>query len=153
MKLQKRDDKQKSVDSYGQKKKPNIRLYLLSGLIIAVIFAAYRVIISLVEGGSVGGVVYDIMMWTYLSLACVLFVIVIILNRGFSNKPVTADMLPDEWGFDEKRNYIAADTKRKRTAKYLLIPLIAFLAVFIYEIVEIYYAPMLSELFNSISQG
>ncbi len=125
----------------GEKKKPNVALFWLSALAIAVIFGIYRIVVSLVGSGRIAFVWFSVLMWTYMAAGCAIFIAVVVLQRGFSNKPVTADELPDTMSIAEKTAFMEADKKRKKTAKYLLIPLLALLFVFIFEIIEVYYFP------------
>lgn len=130
-------------------KKPNIKLYIIFAVAVIVIFGAYRVVVSAVDQGQIAPVWYSVMMWLYLALAGAGFVGVVILNRGFSGKIPTADELPSSWNHIEKANYINDATKRRRIAKCILIPTIAFIFVFFYEIIELYYFPAIANWFSS----
>ncbi len=131
-----------------EKKKPNVKLYLLFALEIIIIFGLYRVVLSMVDAGLIRPLWFTVLMWSYLVLASVAFIAVVILNRGFSGKPVTADQLPRSWNHIEKAEYMEEDARRRRIAKYVMIPCIAFISVFIFEIAELYYVPMLKEMFS-----
>lgn len=130
-------------------KKPNIKLYIIFAVVVIVIFGAYRVVVSAVDQGRIAPVFYSVMMWVYLALAGVGFICVVILNRGFSGKLPTADELPQSWNHIEKANYINEASKRRRIAKRILIPTIAFIFVFFYEIIELYYFPAIANWFAS----
>lgn len=123
----------------SEKKKFNLRLFLLSALVFVIIFTIYRVCI---ENEKI------IIMWIYLILASCLFIAIFILNRGMSSTQITADMLPDEWGDEKKAAYLDSDKRRRRIAKYLIIPLIPLLFVFIYEIFELFYLDKILELLS-----
>ncbi len=125
-------------------KKPNIKLYLTFALVVVVVFGAYRVVVSAVDQGQIAPVWYSIMMWTYLILAGAGFVATVIINKGFYGKLPTADELPSNWDHVKKTNYITDATKRRRISKYVLIPTVAFIFVFFYEIIELYYFPAIS---------
>ncbi len=133
----------------NEKKKPNIKLYLLFAFEVIIIFGLYRVVLSMVDAGMIRPVWFTVLMWAYLVLASAAFVAVIILNRGFSGKAVTADQLPRSWNHIEKAEYMEKDSRRRRAAKYVMIPCIAFISVFIYEIAELFYVPMLKDLFSN----
>lgn len=132
-------------------KKPNVKLFWLSALVVLIIFGAYRAVVILVESGQLAPVWFSVLMWGYLLLASAAFITVVILQRGFSNKPLLPDDLPDSITFSEKSAVLDADKRRKRLAKYFLIPLIAFILVFMYEIIEIYYFPAISGWFSSLN--
>lgn len=133
----------------GEKKKPNVALFWLSALVITATFGLYRVVVMLVGNGSISPGWFSAMMWAYMILACAAFVAVIVLQRGFSGKPLTADMLPDAMSIPEKTAFLAEDRRRKKIAKYFIIFLIAFIFVFMYEIIEIYYLPAIKNWFDS----
>ncbi len=128
-----------------ENKKPNIKLYLIFAAAVIVIFGVYRIVLNAVEEGLIAPVCYTALMWLYLILAGAGFIAVVTLNRGFSGRVPTADELPSAWNHVEKTRYIEAAEKRRRTAKYFLVPTVAFLFVFIYEIIELYYFPAISD--------
>lgn len=131
------------------KKKPNIKLYVIFALTVILIFGLYRVVLNFVMEGMLASVWFTALMWTYLALACICFIAIVILNRGVSGAPLTADQLPVGWDHIKKAEYMESDRKRRRIAKYLLIPCVAFIGVFIYEIAELYYAPVIMDWWNS----
>lgn len=139
----------KPVNANNEKKKPNVKLYLLFALGVLLIFGLYRAVIYMVTEGMIDGVWFSVLMWTYLILGSVSFIAVVILNRGFSSKAVTADELPSDWNHIKKAEYMADDARRRRIAKYIMIPCIAFILVFFWEIVEIYYVPLIKAWFDS----
>lgn len=126
-------------------KKPNVKLYLIFAASVIVIFGTYRIVVSAVEQGRIAPVCYTVLMWVYLLLAGAGFVAVVALNRGFSGKVPTADELPSAWNHIEKTRYIEDAEKHRRHAKYFLIPTVAFVFVFIYEIIELYYFPAITD--------
>lgn len=130
-------------------KKVNIKIYILFALGVILIFGLYRVVLGFVNIGMLDYVWFTALMWTYLILACVLFVAVIVLNRGTSGAMISAEDLPSDWDHIKKAEYLKSEQKRRRIAKYLLIPCIAFIGVFIFEIAELFYAPAIMEWWNS----
>lgn len=132
-------------------KKPNIKLFWLFAAALLVIFGLYRFVVMLVLNGSLDYFWLSALMWVYMIAGCGIFVAIFILQRGLSNKPLSAEDLPDSMSITEKRDYLEIDKKRKRTAKYLMIPLIAIIFVFIFEIIDIYYIPAIKSWFSSIS--
>lgn len=70
--------------------------------------------------------------YIYFGLLTVSFIVYFIINRGFDNKPVTPDMLPDDWDFEQKRVYMEDDAHRKSIARnlmYLIIPLMLIIGL------------------------
>ena len=130
------------------------RLNMLWALLAVtlVLFAVYRFVVMLVEEGKLPGVWYTVIMWTYMACGCALLLAVVILQRGFSNKTLQLTDLDNSMSAEEKTAYIESDTKRKRAAKVLLIPLTAILFVFIFEIIELYYLPTVTDWIKGLSQ-
>lgn len=141
--------KYRPVNVNNEKKKPNVKLYLLFALGVLLIFGLYRAVIYMVSEGMIDEVWFSILMWTYLILGSVSFIAVVILNRGFSGKAVTAQELPSDWDHIKKAEYMKEDAHRRRIAKYIMIPCISFILVFFWEIVEIYYVPGIKAWFDS----
>ncbi len=135
----------------GKTKKPNVKLYILSALAVVIIFGAYRIVLMLVENGHIAPVWFRVMMWAYMIAGCALFLAVFILQRGFSGKPISESDLPDTLGESEKLALLESDRRRKRTAKYLMIPLVSIIFVFMYEIIELYYFPVIKNWLSSMS--
>ncbi|MCD7943772.1 MAG: hypothetical protein LUH43_02580 [Clostridia bacterium] len=137
----------------GEGKRFNYRLFIISAAAIVVVFGFYRIVISLIESEKIGVIYYYAMMWTYAIFAGSFFIAVIVLNRGFSTKPYTADMLPDDWDYQKKREFLASDAKRRKISKILLIPCVAFILVFLFEIIEVYYLPMIESLLETLANA
>ncbi len=139
--------KQKKDNS--EKKRINYKLYTLFALGVITIFGLYRAVIFMVAEGMISGVWFSALMWTYLVLACAAFVAIYVLNRGFSGKAVTADELPPEWDHIKKGEYMKKDARRRKIAKYIMIPFVSFVFVFFWEIIEIFYLPGIKAWFDS----
>lgn len=131
-------------------KKPNVKLYLLSAVAIILIFGLYRVVVMLAENEYIPIFWLEVMMWAYMIVGCALFLAAFILRRGFSGKPLTEDDIPDTVGEAEKLAILSSDKRRKKIAKYLMIPLVAIIFVFMYEIIELYYFPVIKSWFSSL---
>lgn len=138
-------------DKAGQRQAPRVnisktKLHMVWALaaVTLVLFAVYRFVILLVDDGKIPEIWYTVVMGVYMACGCGLLLAVVILQRGFSNKKLTAEDLSDTMSSAEKTAYIEEDTKRKKRAKILLVPLTAILFVFIFEIVELYYLPIVT---------
>lgn len=138
----------KSV-STNNENKLNVKLYLAFALGVTLIFGIYRAVIYMVTEGMIDGVWFSVLMWTYLLLGCAAFIAIYVLNRGFSSKPLKPEELPSDWNHVQKAEYMTKDVRRRRIAKYIMIPFIAFIFVFFWEIVEIYYLPIIKEWYYS----
>ena len=62
---------------------------------------------------------------------------------------VLCDILPG-MNAAEKLAYLEDDRRRKKIAKSLMIPLIAIIFVFMFEIIELFYIPAIQSWFSSI---
>lgn len=133
----------------GQKK-PNIKLFWLSAFVVSAVFLVYRVVLMLAENGQIPSIWFTLMMWALMLIGCGVFISVIILQRGFSSKPLLPDELPDSMNAAEKLAYLEDDRRRKKIAKNLMIPLIAIIFVFMFEIIELFYIPAIQSWFSSI---
>lgn len=131
------------------KKKPNLKLFWLSALAVLVIFGIYRIVFMLADNAKISHLWFEALLLVYMLAACGIFIVIFVLQRGFSNKPLSAEDLPDSMSLTEKRQILDDDKKRKRRAKYLMIPLVAFVFVFMFEILEVYYFPAISNWFSS----
>ena len=128
--------------------RPRARKIVASVLTVLLIFGFYRYVVYLVENSQLDYRWLSVLMWTYLIAGCAVFVAVFVLQRGFSNKPLSAEDLPDSMSIKEKQAYLDGDKKRKHIAKYLMVPLFAIVFVFFYEIIELYYFPMFQSWFS-----
>ena len=59
--------------------------------------------------------------WVAFAVALIVFVV---YNRGFTQRGITIDMLPDSWSEEKKTAYIDGIAKRQKTSKVMLMVLI-----------------------------
>ena len=72
-------------------------------------------------------------MGVYMVIFAVLLVSYIAYNRGFVNKDVTEDMLPDDWSPEKKTEFVAATKRRAESSRWMLVFIIPFVVVFMAE--------------------
>ena len=75
----------------------------------------------------------------YLVITTVLLCAYIVMNRGFSNKPIESDVLPSDWDEEKKRKYIEEDTERKKKSKKLMIFILPFVLTFFIDMIYLFY--------------
>ncbi len=75
----------------------------------------------------------------YWVAAGVLFLVYVVLCRGFSARTLTEDDLRPELPNEEKQAFLAEDTKRKAVAKKVLIWFLALLLTLFIDIVYLFY--------------
>ena len=78
----------------------------------------------------------------------------VLYNRFFVRKGVTAEMLPDDWSDEKKREYVESGQARLRKSKWcltILIPLIFtfFMDIFVLFIYNPYFAPVIESIVGS----
>ena len=69
----------------------------------------------------------------------ILFITVIILNRGFDSKPVTTDTLDYTIPYEERVKLAEKINKNKKTAKFLMIFLIPLVFVLCIDLLDTYF--------------
>lgn len=57
----------------------------------------------------------------------------LIYNRGFVNKDVTEDMLPDTWSQEKKQKFLDGEKIRAEKSRWMLVVIIPFAVVFMAE--------------------
>ena len=62
-----------------------------------------------------------------------LLVTYLIYNRGFVNKGVTEEMLPDNWSQEKKDAFIQGERERAEKSRWMLVLIIPFAVVFMAE--------------------
>ena len=105
-------------------------------LVTAGIFAVYRISVYFEVG---------FVFWVYLGAFAALIAAYIIYNRGLPSK-VNADMLPDEWSYEEKTAFIENAAHRRRSSSWMLMLIMAFIFTFAFDLLELYALPYLEEI-------
>ena len=54
-------------------------------------------------------------------------------NRGFVNKDVTVDMLPDDWSEEKKQEFVEGNRRRAEKSRWMLVIIVPFVVVFMAE--------------------
>ena len=91
---------------------------------------------------------YPYVMWVYMIILTVFVLVYIFYNRAFSRNGVTVDMLPSEWSEEKKTEFVASGEQRKKRSKWMLMVIIAFLATFLVDAIELFAIPMINGLFK-----
>ena len=91
---------------------------------------------------------YPYVMWVYMIILTVFVLVYIFYNRAFSRNGITVDMLPSEWSEEKKTEFVASGERRKKRSKWMLMVIIAFLATFLVDAIELFAIPMISGLFK-----
>lgn len=102
----------------------------------ATVFVVYRVLMNYRF--------FNIVLIIYMVLATAGTLFYVIYNRGMSRKGVTADMLPDDWSDEKKREFVEDGEMRLKKTRHLLMLLFAFYFTFVVDIIELVAIPMFS---------
>lgn len=133
----------------AQLKQFNWKKLLLIVITTLAAFSLYEAMIAL-PYLRVGGI--PIIMPIYFGIVTVLICAVVILNSGFSTKPVTPDMLRESEDDDEAHLLEICDklNKRKATAKKLMLALLPFLFSIFFDIIYLFYGDFFKGAFEAI---
>ena len=131
-------NKNRLSDGEEQKVRKQAVLKLIALILITGgVFAVYRICIS-----------FDALFifWIYLVAFSALIAAYIIYNRGLPSKGITADMLPDEWSYEKKVDFIEDATRRRKRSAWMLMLIIAFIFTFAFEMLELFALPFIEEM-------
>ncbi len=70
----------------------------------------------------------------------------VIYNRGFSRRNVTPEMLPPEWSYEQKCEFIEDGKRRIEKSKWMLLIILPLIVVYCFELFDIYLMPMIKNL-------
>ena len=74
----------------------------------------------------------------------------VIYNRGFSRRGVTPEMLPAEWSYEKRCEFIEDGHRRLEKSKWMLLVIFPLIVVYAFELVSIYILPMLGSMVSGI---
>lgn len=72
----------------------------------------------------------------------------VIYNRGFSRRGVKLEMLPQEWSPEKKTEFIEDGKRRFEKSKWMLTVIFPLIAIYGYELFDIYILPAFKNLFS-----
>ena len=101
------------------------------------VFAVYRIAIYFE---------IEFALWAYLIAFTSFIVAYIIYNRAMTRRGVTVEMLPDDWSYEEKVEFIEDGKRRLKKSSWMLMFIIAFIFTFAFDLLELYALPFLEEL-------
>ena len=84
----------------------------------------------------------------YWLILAVFGVIYFAYNRAFSRKKLTHDMLPSEWTYEQKEDFINDGKSRLEKSKWMLSVIIPFMITVLLDAVYLFTWPMVQNLFN-----
>ena len=87
---------------------------------------------------------FAIILYSAVTLAVAIYYI--IYNRGVISGKVTPDMLPAEWSAAQKQALIDDLASRRKKSKWALLILLPMIIVFAFELLELYFFPLIRSL-------
>ena len=78
------------------------------------------------------GWVHAVMLVYFIAFAAII-ITYLAYNRGFVNKDVTVDMLPDEWSEEKKQAFVEGNRIRAEKSRWMVAIIIPFVVVFMCE--------------------
>lgn len=72
-------------------------------------------------------------MAAYMVAFAVILVSYLAYNRGFVNKDVTEEMLPESWSEEKKKEFVEANKRRAEKSRWMIVLIIPFVVVFMAE--------------------
>ena len=130
-KADKKENTDASIEPKNEKNAKQLKkklIYLFSTVGLSAFFCSFYY-----WSMSVPGILFPIVMFSYMIVLTILVLVYIIYNRGFSRKGVTEDMLPLEWSSEKKREFIESGVRRLQRSKWLLVLIISIFFTFIVE--------------------
>ena len=90
-----------------------------------------------------------VVMIAYFSVFGVLLVTYLAYNRGFVNRDVTVDMLPEDWSEERKQAFVDGNRRRAEKSRWMVTLIIPFVVVFMVETLYLFvWDGFLSEFFK-----
>ncbi len=126
------------VDGEKKIKKETVLKLLALILVTAAIFAVYRIAMKYP--------LFEFLMPTYYIALTALITVYVIYNRGFARKNITADMLPEEWSYEEKTEFVEDGKRRLKKSNWMLMLIMAIAFTLVFELLELYALPWLENL-------
>ena len=118
---------------HGQPKKPVSPDASKKAIVVAVMSIVLLVVYYGTMAAFPSALITMAVMGAYMLVFAVLLVSYLAYNRGFVNKDVTEDMLPDEWSPEKKAEFVAANKRRAEKSRWMLVFILPFVVVFMAE--------------------
>ena len=84
----------------------------------------------------------------YWVILLALVAIYLIYNRGFTQKNILPEMLPDSWSHEEKAKYIADSNERYKNSKWMLTVIIPIMIPIALDAISLFTWPIIQSLFG-----
>ncbi len=124
-----------------QKPSPDaIKRLILLFLVTLAVFLFYRVMMTFPY--------FEIVLIGYMVLLTGFLVAYVVYNRGFYQRGVTREMLPDDWSEEQKEEFLLEGPRRRSRSRWMIIPIFAFVFTFAIDALELFVFPFFETLFT-----
>ena len=93
---------------------------------------------------------YKTVLWIYFALTLGSTLTYVVYNRAFTRKGVTPEMLPAEWSYEKRCEFIEDGHRRLEKSKWMLLVIFPLIVVYAFELFSIYILPMLGSMVSGI---
>lgn len=108
-------------------------------------------ILTFIYFGSMGinqpilALIVNVGYWIVLALLAIVYVI---YNRGFTQKNLTEEMLPESWDAEKKAKYIEDAQKRDSRSRWMLTVIIPIMIPIMLDAISLFTWPIIENLFG-----
>ena len=108
-------------------------------------------ILTFIYFGSMGinqpilALIVNVGYWIVLAVLAITYVI---YNRGFTQKSLTAEMLPESWDAEKKARYIEDAQKRDSRSRWMLTVIIPVMIPIMLDAISLFTWPIIENLFG-----
>ncbi len=129
----------------AKQNKANIKTLIIL-TVISILFAAVYFFITFTE--LIDGDIKIIIMISFLSLLAGFSFAFIFYNKGFTQKKMTAEMLPAEWTDEAKETFLRESKARMKKSKWMLYIIFPLIVTFALDCILLYVVPFFYDVFN-----
>ena len=133
-----KEEKSVTVKENKDKLYSTVKKLLLLILVAGAVFAFYRLMLLTP--------IFPFVLGAYIVALVVLIFVYILYNRGMSRSKLTEDMLPDEWSYDMKREYIEDGKRRLKKTEWMLMVILGLMLTFAFEFLELKIIPLIEKI-------
>ena len=108
-------------------------------------------ILTFIYFGSMGinqpilALIVNVGYWVVLAVLAIVYVV---YNRGFTQKNITFEMLPDSWDAEKKDKYISDAQKRDGRSRWMLTVIIPIMIPIMLDAISLFTWPIIQNLFG-----
>ncbi|MBE6611509.1 MAG: hypothetical protein E7632_03355 [Ruminococcaceae bacterium] len=151
-KQKKKSGKTSFVNSLESTKevKAKVRQFNFKKALILIVstLAAFVLLEGVIQLEAQAGLSFSIITLVYYIAAALLVLAIIFLNRGFSKKELTPDMLDEGTPPEEAEKICALVNSQKKLAKKVMLVLVPILFAIFFDLMYLFYGDILAQFFS-----